>query len=69
MVQVKFKPQHLVFLMHPMVTSHKTLDFCCGKLREASRAKALRPLGIENGANLVQKLWYLIRLRQQHSQA
>jgi hypothetical protein len=32
MVQVKFKPQHLVFSMHPLVTGRKTLDFGCGKL-------------------------------------
>jgi hypothetical protein len=32
MVQVKFKPQYLVFSMHPQVTGFKTLGFSCGKL-------------------------------------
>jgi hypothetical protein len=41
MVQVKFKPQYLVFSMYSLVTDHKTLDFCCGKLSEASLARGL----------------------------
>jgi hypothetical protein len=41
MVQVKFKPQYLVFPIHSFVTGHKTLDFPCGKFCEAKPGTGL----------------------------
>jgi hypothetical protein len=39
MVQVKFKPQYLVFSMHSLVTGHKTLDFGCGKAQQGTQSE------------------------------
>jgi hypothetical protein len=50
MVQVKFKPQYLVFSMHSLITDHKTLDFCCGKSPEHSPATDLAPAWCKNRA-------------------
>ena len=39
MVQVKFKPQYLVFSMHSLVTGHQTLGFGCGKAQRGRQGK------------------------------
>jgi hypothetical protein len=69
MVQVKFKPQYLVFLMHPLVTGLRTLDFCCGKLWEANRAEALRGLSASKTVQIWFRNWHPIWLAPYHYQA